>query len=117
MFDSYYTPKSLAEELINYIEKSKIKLIADFCVGDGELLRAAEKKWRNATFIANDISKEAIEYVKKHHQEWITHCQDFLSSSTPGNPLEEYKNKIDLILLNPPLCVKQVVTPMKPSWI
>jgi type I restriction-modification system DNA methylase subunit len=41
--DSHYTPKKLADYLVSRIKKNNVKTVADFCVGEGELLKAAKK--------------------------------------------------------------------------
>ena len=45
--DSYYTPPSLAEKLISFVVPSRISRAVDFCVGDGDLLKAVSKRYEN----------------------------------------------------------------------
>ena len=100
--DSFYTSPELAEQLVNYVSKRNVSSIADFCVGDGELLRAAQNKWSKAQFFATDISKDALKNVRKKHPEWETAKCDFLSERSQKycNLLKQLK--VDLVLLNPP---------------
>ena len=102
--DNFYTPTYLAEKLINLVKVKNPKIIADFCAGDGELIRAAEAKWGKAKFIVNDISKLAINKIKKKHKQWLTETYDFSCNKLieESSLLCSIKSKCDLILLNPP---------------
>ena len=57
--DSYYTPESLAEKLLSYVQGTPTT-VADFCVGDGGLLTAAVNRFPNISCYGIDISHEAI---------------------------------------------------------
>ncbi|MCK4981727.1 MAG: methyltransferase [Victivallaceae bacterium] len=107
MTDSFYTPPKLAKKLVDHVKLSHVKSVADFCVGDGELLRAAQDRWSNAKFIATDISQRALEGVKEKHPKWGVEICDFLSQfSRDKCELLKNSKKIDLVLLNPPFsCV------------
>jgi tRNA1(Val) A37 N6-methylase TrmN6 len=96
--DSFYTPVHLADKLIDLVKKTNINTIADFCVGDGELLRSSEKRWPKAEIFGVDISEEVIIKNREQHPNWSFTCEDFLESN--------YDNKFDLILLNPPFSCK-----------
>lgn len=96
--DSYYTPKYLADKLVSFTKKQNVTSICDFCVGDGELLRSAEKKWINANIFGVDISQEVVNKTSKKHPNWEVVCEDFLRSN--------YKKEFDIILLNPPFSCK-----------
>lgn len=103
MKDSFYTPTSLAQTLVNYIPEKNIKTVADFCVGDGELLRAAVNRWPDAECYGIDISKEVIELVKKSHPSWkLDECDFFADDQRNKLPDLNIKDGFDLILLNPP---------------
>lgn len=108
MIDSYYTSKELASRLINYVQKKDVKSIADFCVGDGDLLKAALNRWSKAKYTGLDISKEAITSVKKNYTRWNLSTCNFLSDKSRKRciPLVKNKNGFDLILLNPPFSTK-----------
>jgi tRNA1(Val) A37 N6-methylase TrmN6 len=103
--DSHYTPPNLAEHLVSYIQRQDIQSVADFCVGEGELLRAAKQKWNNAEFFGSDISIEAIHLLKKLYPDWKLCKCDFLNQeSRKKNNI--FKNKYDLVLFNPPFTCK-----------
>ena len=57
--DSYYTPESLAEKLLSYVQGAPTTA-ADFCVGDGGLLVAAVNRFPNVSCFGIDISHEVI---------------------------------------------------------
>lgn len=104
MTDSFYTPKILADKLISYIDHSRtFKNVVDFCVGDGELLRAAEERWPTIQCFGSDISDKAIEYTKSRHSNWTLSRCDFLEpKSRDDSKFLKRKKRFDLILLNPP---------------
>ena len=101
MKDSHYTPSILAEYLISHIKKNKVKTIADFCIGEGDLLKTAQKKWKNVKFYGNDISGRVIRLLKRKYPEWVLGNCDFLNSKS-RNKANVFRNKFDIILLNPP---------------
>ncbi len=99
--DSYYTPKILAEKLISFSSEYSYKTVADFCVGDGDLLRAAVTKWPSIKCFGYDISREAIKEVKKQHSKWSLTRLDFLDVNARSK-VKSLNKKFDLLLLNPP---------------
>jgi len=103
--DSHYTPKPLADYLVSRIKKKNVKTVADFCVGEGELLKAAQKKWVKATFYGNDISSQVIQQLKRKHSKWVLGNGDFLNSKSRSR-MKLFKKKFDVILLNPPFTCK-----------
>ncbi|WP_286732648.1 MULTISPECIES: methyltransferase [Sphingobacterium] len=104
--DSFYTPKILAERLISFIKDRKINCVADFCIGDGELLRAARNKWPKVKCFGSDISDEAVENTQNKHYDWVLSKTDFLDQEQRNESIIFQKNQYDLILLNPPFSCK-----------
>jgi 16S rRNA G966 N2-methylase RsmD len=104
LIDSFYTPPDLAVRLLNHIQTKSISNVVDFCIGDGELLRAALKKWPNIKCFGIDISEVAVQKVKELHSNWEVDQCDFLDTSSMSqcDILKKNKNGFDLILLNPP---------------
>lgn len=108
MIDSYYTPSYLASRLLSYLESHTFKNVVDFCVGDGELIRAALNLWPNIECYGTDISASALRYVREKHPDWNLGKCDFLNDKSKRSckVLKGKKNRFDLILLNPPFsCV------------
>jgi 16S rRNA G966 N2-methylase RsmD len=65
------------------------------------IVKSCKKKWGNATFYGNDISKKVIKLLKKNYPEWILENCDFLNIIAKTK-LKLFNNKFDVILLNPP---------------
>ena len=53
--DSYYTPPLLADKLVSFIVSSNISSAVDFCVGDGDLLKAVAKRYGDVELYGTDI--------------------------------------------------------------
>ncbi|SFB50750.1 methyltransferase [Algoriphagus aquimarinus] len=104
MTDAYYTPEVLADKLVSYIDlDNKVKNVADFCVGDGQLLRAAEKRWPEIICYGSDLSQLAINETRKRHKNWHLSRADFLNrKSCSLAKIFKAERYFDLILLNPP---------------
>lgn len=103
--DLHYTPTLLAEHLISFIEKKNISSVADFCVGEGELLLAAKRKWPKAILCGCDISEKTIISMKRAYPFWMLSKCDFLNPKSRNSSIV-LKNKYDLVLLNPPFTCK-----------
>ncbi len=99
--DAYYTPESLADKLMEYVNNTKLESIADFCVGDGQLLKSAQKKWPSARFYGYDISNEAIKHVESLQPYWKLSKLDFLNRDMQLKVIGA-EEKFDAIFLNPP---------------
>lgn len=104
MIDSFYTPPDLADRLIDYIKSKNIRNVIDFCIGNGELIRAVLKKWPNIECFGTDISEKAISSVKELHPIWNLDKCDFLETKSQGQCklLSENIKVFDLVVLNPP---------------
>lgn len=106
-YRQYFTPKNIAELLVKYIPQSNIKSVIDLAVGDGELLRAASKKFKDAILYGADIDKEIIDNFKKNALSEHINLWTGDSLDKRMNQWKEYKhiienNKFDLIIGNPP---------------
>lgn len=105
--DSFYTPRILAERLVAFSKKRSLRTVADFCVGDGELLRAAKKKWSHIKCFGSDISEDAITATRKIHPDWHLTQLDFLDNEArAASPIIRSQPLFDLILMNPPFSCK-----------
>lgn len=103
--DSYYTSKTFADILVDFIDFSKVNIVADVCVGGGILLQAAQKKKNNLTCYGTDISEGVLEELRIHHHDWLLDVCDFLDEeSRKASVLNGVL--FDLILLNPPFTCK-----------
>ena len=100
--DSYYTPIHLAEKLVSYITEKKIRTAIDFCVGNGDLLKAVEKKYANINYYGIDISKNAVEKVAKENLKWNLSACDFCDDNALSKVPFIRESFFDLIMFNPP---------------
>ena len=104
--DSYYTPSSLADKLISFINASKINRAVDFCVGDGKLLKAVAKRYDNAKLYGTDISDEALKKLSSDCPNWQLGQCDFKMDESVDNVQFLKEDLFDLIVLNPPFTCK-----------
>lgn len=106
MRDSYYTSTSLAEKLISYVADKHFLSVVDFCVGDGELLRAAQSICGNIECYGVDISKEVISKLRIAHPTWFVRTCDFTDGSARKKCQITNRRFYDLVVLNPPFTCK-----------
>jgi len=102
MIDQYYTPPGLAALLVNAAKVRAVKLVADFAMGDGALLRAAEGRWPRARLFGTDINPvaELEAHGLKGNLEFT--ALDFLGEHDAFASVTSLKQSCDVILLNPP---------------
>lgn len=100
MLDAYYTPQKAAEKLVARLGVVP-RLVADFCVGGGELLRACEAKFPMVKCVAVDKSRRAVQHICKTHKKWEIFCADF-SNDKKMLQTGLKTNSFDLVVLNPP---------------
>lgn len=99
--DSYYTPTDLSERLLSFVRGNPSNAV-DFCVGDGGLLSAAEKKYPKVECLGIDISSEAIDSLKERKPSWTLMQCDFKDVKAVNKISFLTQNKADLVLMNPP---------------
>lgn len=75
--DSYYTPPSLADKLVGFVASSHVSRVVDFCVGDGDLLKAVAKRYSNVELYGTDISDDALTKLSKDCPNWHLAKCDF----------------------------------------
>jgi tRNA1(Val) A37 N6-methylase TrmN6 len=103
--DSHYTPEILANYLVSFIKKQNVGTVGDFCVGEGELLKAVKRKWFSAQCYGSDISVRVIKMLKKQYPDWILGKCDFFNRKSRDKSIF-FNKKFDLIILNPPFTCK-----------
>ena len=104
MVDSFYTPPDLAFRLVEYVKNKHFSNVVDFCIGEGELIRAALKIWPEIKCYGTDISEVAIKSVSEKHPDWVLSKCDLLDGESINDCsiIKKKHNGFDLILLNPP---------------
>jgi SAM-dependent methyltransferase len=102
MMDQYYTPPGLAALLVGAARGRRAKLIADFAMGDGALLRVAASRWPRAKLFGSDIRPEASGSAGDLAARIEFKTFDFLDDGESKSSLKELEGRCDVILLNPP---------------
>lgn len=106
MIDPFYTPTPLATKLADYVDVDHVKRIADFCIGDGELIRAARDKYPDAICYGVDICNDVIANLKEKHSDWKLAVCDFEDDESV-NKVDFIRDILfDLIMMNPPFTCK-----------
>lgn len=100
--DTYYTPPELASRLVGYIDNLHIENVVDFCVGKGELLKAAESKFENINCFGTDIDVSIVNEINNTHKHWNIEICDFTDSKSRANTSILIEEFFDLVLSNPP---------------
>lgn len=80
-------------------------MIADFAAGNGDLLRAAEQRWSQASIVALDVDAVVVRRLRRDNAKWSIGKCDFLSQESRAKSRrlrQAEESKIDLVLLNPP---------------
>jgi len=106
MIDQFYTPPALAAFLVGAARIRSPRRIADFAMGDGALLRAAEVRWPRAKLFGSDINPAAGESAVGLTRALSFSVHDFLADTPAPNELADLGKLCDVILLNPPFTCK-----------
>lgn len=104
--DSFYTPSSLADKLIGLIAVRQVRRAIDFCVGDGDLLKAVARGYDDVELCGTDISDDAINKLKVDFPEWQLAQCDFRDYERLEDVPFLKNRKYDLVVLNPPFTCK-----------
>ena len=104
--DKFYTPDHLADRLISHIAEDNIQTAADFCVGDGDLLKATLRRFPDVMCFGVDISAESIEQLQREHADWLLGTCDFMERGNMAKLIGIGDKKYDLIVFNPPFTCK-----------
>jgi predicted RNA methylase len=101
--DPFFTPVTVANELVQCVEQSSPGLILDPAAGDGALVDAAARRWADARVVALDCDPASVRALRKRRG-WETGSCDFLSpKSRVASPhARALHGTVDLLLLNPP---------------
>lgn len=106
MIDQFYTPPALAAFLVGAARVRSPNHIADFAMGDGALLRAAETRWPRARLYGSDIDPTVSEAATGLVSKISFSAHDFLAEAPEPSEMAALKKACDLILLNPPFTCK-----------
>jgi hypothetical protein len=96
--DAIFTPSKLAERLVGAAKATfQPRSVIDITAGNGELLRAAKKKWAKAGIFAWDIDSSITRNLRKRFPLWNISTRDALGFRQSPSPI-----LFDLVVLNPP---------------
>ena len=109
--DVFYTPTLIAQKMVGYSTITKVEIVADFTVGGGELLKAAEQAWPSARFVGSEINSETTDLLTTSYPHWRIEKLDFtrLADNDGFGPFSDLAGKISLILMNPPFSCRGAV--------
>ena len=101
--DAIFTPPDLAKQLVASARSRVPALVADFCAGDGGLLKAASLRWPKAKLIATDLESTRLKALQVSGPLSSGRC-DFLNERSRRScaALKGISTTVDLVLLNPP---------------
>ncbi len=96
--------------MISLIATPQVKSAIDFCVGDGDLLKAVTRRYDDVTLYGIDISDDALNKLSIERPDWRL-CQcDFRDDEWLQQVPFLKDSYFDLIVLNPPFTCKGSVT-------
>lgn len=105
MTDQYFTPDDIATEITSELDLTHVLSAADFAIGDGSLIKSL--KIMPTEVIGIDLDPTVIKRLKRNYPKWKLINADFLEQEPAILlELENWINKVDLILLNPPFSCK-----------
>jgi hypothetical protein len=101
--DRYYTPESVARELVEVGCAPEAVRCFDSACGGGELLRAAVRANPKVQCYGMDIDARAIRSLRRRHGDWVLSCADALHGGVWCRA-RAARDSVgsDLALLNPP---------------
>ena len=97
----YYTQESISRLLVSKILMKNPKSIIELGVGDGSLVRVAQKKWKNSKIIAGDIDPENLINLRNEFPNLNLFLINGLSSKL-SDKLKIKLGTIDVGICNPP---------------
>lgn len=104
MKDQFFTPAELAASAVKSVQLRKVKLVADFAAGHGDLLVAARSRWPSCFTFGNDFDPTCSSKLARDGRiDAYSNC-DFLNGRSTGGSrqLRKLIGKCDVVLLNPP---------------
>ena len=104
MKDQFFTPTELAAAAIKSVRVRKVKIVADFAAGHGDLLVAARSRWPDCFTFGNDIDFACSSKLATDERISAYSSCDFLNdrSTNASKRFRELLGKCDVVLLNPP---------------
>ena len=106
--DRYYTPSSIARQLVEATNAQTMQSCVDPACGGGSLLRASEQSFPGVLCIGMDRDRRAITRLVREKPSWVLSRGDLLRrDSWAGTPVLKRGTHCDYVLMNPPFSMGQ----------
>ena len=104
-YKQYFTPRDLADFMVNLIPVGKVNTVIDLSMGECGLLESAKKRWEDASFLGVDIDGTLLEKIHEKCPYIHTFSGDGLGDTVKD--WDEYENilnsqQFDVAIANPP---------------
>jgi len=104
--DQFFTPEALAIKLVDSASLKSVRSVADFAVGEGQLLDAANARWPGCSLFGIDLDPKMILHLRRRlNGRWI--AGDFFSDTFIKKTLRDRNLLFDLVVLNPPFSTRK----------
>lgn len=101
--DRYYTPPSVAREVVEATDATRMRSCVDSACGTGSLLRASEEVFPSVHCVGMDRDARAIRHLSREKPGWTLSRGDLLRKETWSNEaVLEQGQYCDYVLINPP---------------
>lgn len=104
MNDQFFTPPKLVESVVGAVSVRRVRCVADFAAGHGDLLNGIKRRWSKCKVVAADIDRICVDKLKHAWPAWKSVRCDFLNGKAreASAVLGAVVGKCDVIVLNPP---------------
>lgn len=104
MIDQFFTPPTVAAELIAQATSRRPCVVFDPAMGNGALLAASEKRWDIESVVGLDIDPLQVGEAHSRRPTWRVGRADFLSarSRNASRVFRDVRSKVDVAVMNPP---------------
>jgi hypothetical protein len=103
MLDPYYTPRHLAAQMVEAIERDQMEAVLDPAAGRGSLLSCAATRWPAARILAGELDESRVMSLRASFLGWTVHRCDFLDVAQAAPLARQAKAFPETsVLLNPP---------------
>jgi len=106
--DQYYTPLSVAQDLVERCVSEAPSICVDSTCGKGNLLIALSKVFRDVSCVGIDKDPRSIRYLRRKYPDWRLSVADLLDERAHWrSKVISSVSESDLLLLNPPFSMKK----------
>lgn len=106
--DQYYTPQSVAQDIVRRCVTVQPSICVDSTCGKGNLLIALSDIFDGVSCVGIDKDPNSIRYLRRKYPNWKLSVTDLLDESAHWrSKVISNINESDLLLLNPPFSMKR----------